>query len=126
MHLRFQSVIAAMALSAGLALSPAAISATASEGGDTEEQLDQGLKGFGYLTGLALGCVASEQRTRLEREALDLNAEITRLFGTDRAFLFAASFGNGTGVELKTEDCKTVIDRYSARVVKFRQGRGNR
>jgi hypothetical protein len=36
---------------------------------DGEEQVDEGLKGFGYLTGLALGCVTPEQRTMLEREA---------------------------------------------------------
>lgn len=116
----------ALALCLGLALAPLAPAGAQGTGPDPEEQLDEGLKGFGYLAGLALGCVVQEQRKLLEREALDLNAEITRLLGTDRAFLFSAAFGNGTGVTLKVEECKTVLERYSARVAKFRQGKGGR
>jgi hypothetical protein len=93
---------------------------------DPEEQVDDGLKAFGYLTGLALGCVAKEQRVALEREAVDLNAEISRLMGADRAFLYAAAFGYGTTVRLPAEDCRPVLDRYEMRVAKFREGRGGR
>jgi hypothetical protein len=93
---------------------------------DPEEQVDDGLKAFGYLTGLALGCVAKEQRVALEREAVDLNAEISRLMGADRAFLFAAAFGYGTTVQLPANDCRPVLDRYEMRVAKFREGRGGR
>ena len=93
---------------------------------DPEAEVDDGLKNFGYTTGLALGCVAKEQRVALQREAVDLNAEITRLLGSDRAFLFAASFGYGTTIEVKTSDCKAVLDRYTLRVAKFREGRGGR
>lgn len=101
----------------------AGAAAPAGSAADGEEELDDGLKGFGYLTGLALGCVATAQRPALEREALDLNAEVSRLFGADRAFLYAAAFGYGSSVQIKVEDCKTVLDRYDARVAKFRQGR---
>jgi hypothetical protein len=93
---------------------------------DVEEQVDDGLKKFGYLTGLALGCVASSQRATLEREAVDLNTEILRLLGSDRAFFFAASFGYGSNVEVKTADCKSVLERYEARVASFRASRGGR
>lgn len=116
----------ALLLCAGLAILPAAHAAPATAEGDAEERLDEGLKGFGYLSGLALGCVAKEQRPALEREVMDLNAEISRLLGIDRAFLFTAGFGHGTGVELKIEDCKPVLTRYEARVAKFRQGKGSR
>jgi hypothetical protein len=91
---------------------------------DPEEQLDDDLKGFGYLTGLARGCVVPEQHAALEREALDLSGAIARLFGTDRAFLFAASFGYGTSVVIETAQCKEVIARYDARVARFRAARG--
>jgi hypothetical protein len=123
---RVRSGLQALSLCAGLALCPMAISASPPEGSDPEEQIDEGLKGFGYMAGLSLGCVATEQRKALEREVMDLNAEISRLLGIDRAFLFTASFGNGTGVELKIEDCKTVLPRYEARVAKFRQGKGSK
>jgi hypothetical protein len=126
MSLRVRSVWQALLMCAGLALSPMVASAATPAGSDPEEQIDEGLKGFGYVAGLALGCVAQGQRKAMEREVMDLNAEIGRLLGIDRAFLFTASFGNGTGVELKVDECKTVLSRYEARVAKFRQGKGGK
>lgn len=107
------------------AAEPAATpAATATTAGDPEEQLDDGLKNFGYLTGLAHGCVVEEQRTVLEREALELNAGIARLLGIDRSFLFTAAFGYGTTVAVETKDCPAVLERYEARVAGFRAGQG--
>jgi hypothetical protein len=123
---RFVSVWQALVLSAGLVLSPMALANTAAAASDPEEKIDEGLKGFGYVAGLSLGCVATEQRKAMEREVMDLNAEISRLLGIDRAFLFTAAFGHGTSVELKTEDCKAVLSRYEGRVAKFRKGRGGK
>ena len=93
---------------------------------DPEEQIDEGLKNFGYLTGLSLSCVATGQRGLLEAEAVDLNAEVSRLLGVDRAFLFAAGFGYGSTVKVDLSECKTVLQRYEARVSKFRAGRGGK
>lgn len=91
---------------------------------DNEDEIDQGLKRFGYLTGLALGCVTDAQRPLLQREALDLNAEINRLLGGDRAFLYAAAFGYGTSTSIKADECKQVLQRYEERVKQFRQRSG--
>jgi hypothetical protein len=91
---------------------------------DEEEQIDEGLKRFGYLAGLARGCVVETQRADLEREALDLHAAISRLLGTDRAFLFSSAFGYGTTVQVETQDCADVLKQYDERVAKFRAGRG--
>lgn len=108
----------AMAAEAVSAPAPAAAAV------DEEEQLDEGLKRFGYLAGLARGCVVENQRAALEREALDLNAGIGRLLGIDRAFLFASSFGYGTTVVVETKDCAEVLKAYESRVEKFRASRG--
>lgn len=91
---------------------------------DEEEQVDEGLKRFGYLAGLARGCEVENRRAALEREALDLNAAIGRLLGIDRAFLFASSFGYGTTVVVETKDCAEVLKAYESRVEKFRAKRG--
>ena len=125
MHRRLLASLFAltMTLSLAHAAEPAPPQAAATAA-DPEEQLDDGLKSFGYLTGLALGCVAAEQRVALETEALDLHAAIARLLGTDRAFLFSSAFGYGTTVKVETKDCREVLDRYDARVAKFRAGRG--
>jgi len=95
------------------------------ESPDPEMKLDEGLKRFGYLAGLARGCVADDQRPSLEREAVDLHGGIGRLLGTDRAFLFAAAFGNGTSVILEVSECKEVLERYETRVEDFRRNRGS-
>ena len=120
-------------LLATLALAPSARAAEApteknlaAAVADEEEQLDEGLKRFGYLAGLARGCVIDAQRVDLEREALDLHAAIARLLGTDRAFLFASSFGFGTNVVIETKDCAEVLKNYDDRVAKFRAGRGEK
>jgi hypothetical protein len=90
----------------------------------SEEQLDEALKRFGYLAGLAQVCVAQEQKAALEREVLDLNASIARLLGVDRAFLFTASFGYGSTVDVATADCAEVLKNYEARVAKHRAAAG--
>lgn len=108
----------AMAADAPSAPAPAAASV------DEEEQVDEGLKRFGYLAGLVRGCVVENQRAALEREALDLNASIGRLLGIDRAFLFASSFGYGTTVAVETKDCTDVLKAYESRVEKYRATRG--
>jgi hypothetical protein len=93
---------------------------------DPEEEVDEGLRRFGYLAGLARGCVVNGQQTDLEREAVDLHAGIARLLGTDRGFLFAAAFGYGTSVAVETADCQDVLSRYEARVAAFRAKQGAR
>lgn len=102
------------------------LAAAEQSGPDPDEAVDEGLKRFGYLAGLARGCVANGQQTDLEREALDLHAGIARLLGTDRAFLFAAAFGYGTSVAVEIADCQDVLSRYEARVASFRAKQGAR
>ena len=108
------------------AAEPSASGAAQASAVDSEEQLDEGLKRFGYLAGLARGCVVDTQRADLEREALDIHAGIARLLGTDRAFLFSSAFGYGTNVEIETKDCVEVLKTYELRVAKFRADRAEK
>ena len=48
------------------------------------------------------------------------------MLGTDRAFLFASSFGYGTNVVIETKDCADVLKAYDESVAKFRAGRGEK
>lgn len=97
---------------------------SAQEGADSlvsqEEQVDNGLKNFGYIAGLSRGCVAEEQQMAFERDVLEIHASITRLLGIDRAFLFSAAFGYGTSVELETANCAEVLKQYENRSSKYR------
>lgn len=118
------AALAISMLQAAHAAETPAPSAPAATAVDEEEELDEGLKRFGYLAGLARGCVVETQRVDLEREALDLHAGIGRLLGTDRAFLFATALGYGMSVQVETKDCEEVLNTYDERVAKFRAGRG--
>lgn len=85
-----------------------------------EEQVDNGLKNFGYIAGLSRGCVAENQQTAFERDVLEIHASIARLLGVDRAFLFSGAFGYGTSVITESENCAEVLRQYEARSAKFR------
>jgi len=123
-HLLRAACCGLLAFSApSLAAQPQAPS-TSSDRVETEEKLDEALKRFGYLAGLARGCVVNEQQSALEREVLDLNASITRLFGVDRAFLFSSAFGYGTSVEVTTDECVEVLKNYELRVARHRAAAG--
>lgn len=123
-HLLLAACCGLLAFSApSLAAQPQAPS-TSLDRVETEEKLDEALKRFGYLAGLARGCVVNEQQSALEREVLDLNASITRLFGVDRAFLFSSAFGYGTSVEVTTDECVEVMKNYELRVARHRAAAG--
>lgn len=120
-----------MAAAAVLALVPAAMPAAltaqetaAAPAADPEEELDEAIKRFGYLAGLARVCVADEQKAELERDVMNVNGSIARLLGVDRAFLFSASFGYGTSVEVEQKDCAEVLRNYAARVARHRAAEG--
>ncbi|GIU44744.1 hypothetical protein TUM4438_16650 [Shewanella sairae] len=87
----------------------------------TEEQIDTGLKNFGYLAGLALGCVAVDQKAQLETEALNINSQISRTLGSDRAFFYATSFGYGSNIELNQQECTEALANFEKRAAVFHQ-----
>lgn len=113
-----------IALGFGLGLAMATPAASQSDDADEqvsqEEQVDNGLKNFGYIAGLSRGCVADDQQEAFERDVLEIHASITRLLGIDRAFLFSAAFGYGTSVQLELENCTEVLAQYEARSAKYR------
>lgn len=108
----------------GIAGAQASDPAPAQSDADAEDRIDEGLKRFGYLAGLAQVCVAQQQKGALEREVLDLSNSIGRLLGTDRAFLFVSSFGYGTSVNVETKDCAEILKNYEARVARHRAAAG--
>ncbi len=112
------------ALGALLVAQSTLAAAQAGQDDASEERLDDGLKRFGYLAGLAQVCVAQEQKAALEREVLDISNSIGRLLGTDRAFLFVSSFGYGTSVNVETKDCAEILKNYEARVARHRAAAG--
>ena len=79
---------------------------------DEEEQLDDAIVQFGYLSGNAFQCAAPEQSKTIETEAMKAFTGITRLFGSDRAFFYSAAYGVGATAEIDKSKCSDYIRQF--------------
>ena len=84
-----------------------------------EERMDTVLRKFGYVSGQAFQCHSKEQQLKLEKTALNVGTNILRLFGSDRAFFFAAAFGAGASEQLDTKKCPDLIKQADEMVRKL-------
>jgi hypothetical protein len=85
-----------------------------------EEQLDTAMRKFGYVSGQAFQCHTKEQQVKAERVALDVATNILRLFGSDRAFFYAAAFGAGASEQMDQKACPAAIKEAKAMVDKLK------
>jgi hypothetical protein len=92
------------------AQAPAAVAPAAPV--DEEEAFDEKLREFGYWSGAAHGCVAEAKQPEVERKVLETFNRIGQLFGTDRAFFYAAAFGRGTSVKIEAAKCPEFLDKF--------------
>ena len=91
---------------------PAQPSSSAAAAVDEDEAFDDQLREFGYWSGAAFGCVEPAKQADVERQVMDTFHNIGRLFGTDRAFFYAAAFGNGTTVTVEPARCPEFLDKF--------------
>jgi hypothetical protein len=57
---------------------------------------------------------------KAERVALDVATNILRLFGSDRAFFYAAAFGAGASEQMDQKACPAAIKEAKAMVDKLK------
>jgi hypothetical protein len=79
---------------------------------DEEEKLDDGIEQFGYLSGVAFQCAKLNQSPSLEGEVIRAFSGIVRLFGSDRAFFYAASYGVGATASIDRNKCADYIRQF--------------
>jgi len=87
--------------------------AAESEMVDEDEQLDQALRKFGYVSGQACQLQEGEKRAEFERKALDVANRILRYFGSDQAFYFAAAFGAGLVADIEEADRARILEEHA-------------
>ena len=87
---------------------------------DEDERIDTAMRKFGYISGEAFSCHTKDQQLKLERTALNVGTNILRLFGSDRAFLFAAAFGAGSVQKMDPKDCPGVIKQAEEMIGKLK------
>ena len=73
--------------------------------GDDDEAFEQSVRNFGYTAGAAHQCAKEADRPRIEADAIKAYSGLTRLFGTDHAFFFAAAFGAGSTIPVDPAKC---------------------
>jgi hypothetical protein len=117
-----RTAVLACALSCALAVEPAwaqapaapapAAPSVAAPATDQEEAFDEKLREFGYWSGAAHGCVPEAKQAEVERKVLNTFNRIGQLFGTDRAFFYAAAFGHGTTVKVEAAKCPEFLEKF--------------
>jgi hypothetical protein len=97
-----------------------AVAQQKTEAMDDEERLDEALNKFGHVSGQAFQCLEEKDRAAGQRKALDIANGILRLFGSDRAFFFAAAFGAGMSSEMDKTKCLETITQYKDMLSKLK------
>lgn len=86
---------------------------------DEEEKLDDAIQQFGYVSGAAFQCAKpNQQAPTMEREVMRVFSGITRLFGTDRAFFYAAAYGAGATASIDRNKCADYTRQFQQSIQK--------
>jgi hypothetical protein len=81
---------------------------------DEDLRFEESIRNFGFVSGAAYQCLPEAERAAHDREVLKGYTGIARLFGTDRAFFYAAAFGAGTGTSIDKARCPSYIEDFRA------------
>lgn len=76
---------------------------------DDEAAFDDALSQFGHAGGAAWQCSDEAGQSTILGQVSDVFHRLTQLFGTERAFTFAAAFGAGTVDTIEAADCDGYI-----------------
>jgi len=100
---------------AGVSMALATLAGGLAFAQDTEEEasFDEALNQFGYTGGAAWQCSAAEDQEMVVRQATEVFHRLTQLFGTERAFAFAAAFGAGTVDKLEDGSCEGLVTAFA-------------
>ena len=74
------------------------------------------------MSGAAYQCLSETERTAHDREVLKAYSGLVRLFGSDRAFFYAAAFGAGTSMSIDKTKCSGYIEDFKAAMKSSNRG----
>jgi len=78
-----------------------------------EQEFDSSLRELAELTGQAFACLSGEALEKHEDRAQEIFRRIIELFGSDRAFVFAVTYGHSAGEESEADKCPETIELQS-------------
>jgi hypothetical protein len=79
-----------------------------------ELRFEESIRNFGFVSGAAYQCLPESDRIAHDREVLKAYSGLVRLFGSDRAFFYAAAFGAGTSMSLDKTKCAGYVEDFKA------------
>jgi hypothetical protein len=85
-------------------------------------RFDGAIREFGFVSGAAYQCLPETERTAHDREVLKAYSGLVRLFGSDRAFFYAAAFGAGTSMNIDKAKCSGYIEDFKAAMTSSNRG----
>jgi len=95
-----------------------AIAAPQAQSPDQEEKFDDAIEQFGYISGVAFQCAKLNNAPSLERDVMRVFSGITRLFGSDRAFFYAAAYGAGATANIDRNKCADYTRQFQQAIQK--------
>jgi hypothetical protein len=117
----------ALSIAALLPIAAAAQTAAPAPAASLAEQeelrFEEAIRNFGFLSGAAYQCLPEADRANHDREVLAAFTGLARLFGTDRAFFYAAAFGAATSMPLDRARCAEYIADFGTAVKSRIRGR---
>ena len=81
---------------------------------DDDLKFEESIRNFGFVSGAAYQCLPEADRNAHDREVLKAYSGLVRLFGSDRAFFYAAAFGAGTSMAIDKAKCAAYIEDFRA------------
>jgi hypothetical protein len=79
-----------------------------------DARFEEAIRNFGFLSGATYQCLPESDRATHDREVLRAYSGLVRLFGSDRAFFYAAAFGAGTSMSIDKAKCSTYVADFKA------------
>ncbi len=77
-------------------------------------RFEEAIRSFGFVSGAAYQCLPEAERPAHDREVLKAYSGLVRLFGSDRAFFYAAAFGAGTSMSIDRSRCANHVADFKA------------
>lgn len=84
---------------------------------DEDEKLDESFRKFGGAAGAVYQCAADSEKEKVVSDVRRAFNRIGQLFGTDRAFFFAASFGKATDAPFDKAKCAELTTKLRESVL---------
>lgn len=111
------SIVALLPLAAAAQTPPAASAPAAAQlslAEQEDERFEDAIRDFGFVSGGAYQCLPDAERAAHDREVMKAYSGLVRLFGSDRAFFYAAAFGAGTSMSIDRAKCASYIEDFRA------------